>query len=89
MLQVGSQHRSKAEPAGAVVGDKWVPSKPAPEQMTLMGEAGLHLAAWRLSSWQRMHMYGHAGGRSCRALRTLVAVHRACRRTPGPLLPQP
>lgn len=23
--QVGSQHRKKAEPAGAITGDKWVP----------------------------------------------------------------
>lgn len=36
--QVGSQHRSKAEPAGAVVDGKWVPSKPGAEGMTLMGE---------------------------------------------------
>lgn len=36
--KIGSQHRSKAEPAGAVIGGKWVPSKPTPEQMTLMGE---------------------------------------------------
>ena len=35
--QAGSQHRSKAEPAGAVVGGKWVADKPKPEQMTLMG----------------------------------------------------
>lgn len=27
--RLGSQHRSKAEPAGAVVGDKWVPAKGA------------------------------------------------------------
>jgi hypothetical protein len=25
--QVGSQHRAKAEPAGAVTGDKWVPKE--------------------------------------------------------------
>lgn len=25
--QVGSQHRKKAEPAGAVTGDKWVPKE--------------------------------------------------------------
>ncbi len=37
-LQAGSQHRSKAEPAGAVVGDKWVPSKPEAGQTTLTGE---------------------------------------------------
>lgn len=37
-LQVGSQHRSKAEPAGAVVNGKWVPSKPGPEGTTLTGE---------------------------------------------------
>jgi (2Fe-2S) ferredoxin len=42
-LQIGSQHRSKAEPAGAVIGGKWVPSKPTPEQMTLMG------AFWKTS----------------------------------------
>lgn len=36
--KVGSQHRSKAEPAGAVVDGKWVPSKPGAEGMTLMGE---------------------------------------------------
>lgn len=34
--KAGSQHRSKAEPAGAVVGGKWVANKP--ETMTLMGE---------------------------------------------------
>eukprot|EP00879_Flechtneria_rotunda_P001051 GHRR01001189.1.p1 GENE.GHRR01001189.1~~GHRR01001189.1.p1 ORF type:complete len:295 (+),score=104.56 GHRR01001189.1:317-1201(+) len=33
--RVGSQHRSKAEPAGAIVGDKWVPLK---GHETLMGE---------------------------------------------------
>jgi NADH dehydrogenase (ubiquinone) flavoprotein 2 len=32
--RLGSQHRSKAEPAGAVVGNKWVPAKGAE---TLMG----------------------------------------------------
>ena len=36
--QVGSQHRSKAEPAGAVINGKWVASKPSAEQMTLQGE---------------------------------------------------
>lgn len=32
--KLGSQHRDKAEPAGAVVGDKWVP---ASGTMTLTG----------------------------------------------------
>jgi hypothetical protein len=36
-VQVGSQHRSKAEPAGAVVNGKWVPSKPSADQTTLTG----------------------------------------------------
>jgi len=35
--QVGSQHRLKAEPAGAVVNGKWVASKPTAEQTTLTG----------------------------------------------------
>jgi hypothetical protein len=35
LLQPGSQHRSKAEPAGAVAGGKWVPNVGA---STLMGE---------------------------------------------------
>lgn len=34
VTQPGSQHRDKAEPAGAVVGDKWVPKVGA---MTLTG----------------------------------------------------
>lgn len=33
----GSQHRSKAEPAGAVVDGKWVSNPPSPEQQTLTG----------------------------------------------------
>lgn len=37
-LQVGSQHRSKAEPAGAVINGKWVPSKPGADGLTLQGE---------------------------------------------------
>ncbi|KAL4444855.1 hypothetical protein ABPG77_003905 [Micractinium sp. CCAP 211/92] len=36
--KVGSQHRSKAEPAGAVVNGKWVPSKPGADGLTLTGE---------------------------------------------------
>ena len=35
--KVGSQHRSKAEPAGAVVQGKWVSSAPGEEGMTLAG----------------------------------------------------
>ena len=31
--QVGSQHRKKAEPAGAVANGKWVPAPPSPEQV--------------------------------------------------------
>lgn len=38
--QVGSQHRSKAEPAGAVVNGKWVASKPKPDEITLTGGWG-------------------------------------------------
>ncbi len=37
-IQVGSQHRNKAEPAGAVVDGKWVPNKPGSEGLTLTGE---------------------------------------------------
>ena len=36
--KVGSQHRSKAEPAGAVVSGKWVPNPPGAEAQTLTGE---------------------------------------------------
>jgi len=36
--KVGSQHRSKAEPAGAVVDGQWVPSAPNAAEMTLTGE---------------------------------------------------
>ncbi|KAG7675148.1 hypothetical protein Ndes2526B_g08007 [Nannochloris sp. 'desiccata'] len=35
--KMGSQHRNKAEPAGAVVNGKWVENKPGPEGQTLMG----------------------------------------------------
>eukprot|EP00951_Prasinocladus_malaysianus_P013403 scaffold101228_cov38-Prasinocladus_malaysianus.AAC.1 len=35
--KVGSQHRNKAEPAGSVQGDKWVPGK-LTERTTLLGE---------------------------------------------------
>jgi NADH dehydrogenase (ubiquinone) flavoprotein 2 len=35
--KMGSQHRSKAEPAGAVVNGKWVADMPGPEGQTLMG----------------------------------------------------
>ena len=34
----GSQHRNKAEPAGAVVNGKWVANLPGAESQTLMGE---------------------------------------------------
>lgn len=33
----GSQHRKKAEPAGAVMNGAWVPNPPAPEGQTLTG----------------------------------------------------
>ncbi|KAI7842350.1 hypothetical protein COHA_003990 [Chlorella ohadii] len=36
--KVGSQHRLKAEPAGAVANGKWVPSKPGADGLTLQGE---------------------------------------------------
>lgn len=37
--RAGSQHRTKAEPAGAVVKGKWVPNPPtSPDSQTLMGE---------------------------------------------------
>lgn len=36
--KVGSQHRSKAEPAGAVCGNKWVPNPPGADSLTLQGE---------------------------------------------------
>ena len=37
-LQAGSQHRVKAQPAGQVQGDKWVPGK-LEGRTTLTGEA--------------------------------------------------
>lgn len=36
--KLGSQHRVKAEPAGAVANGKWVESKPSADQETLIGE---------------------------------------------------
>ena len=36
--KMGSQHRDKAEPAGAVVNGKWVANKPGKEGMTLTGK---------------------------------------------------
>lgn len=89
--QPGSQHRSKAEPAGAVVAGKWVPSPPKAGEMTLMG-------AW--GGWHRGGCVGEGRASWTLLLRVLLLPHSLpsllffpspclCRRAPGPLLPQP